>query len=109
MENPNEYAIKEIEKFERRTKNNIKRLVTACVSTGTLAASSIVFGILGLNSVARREFIGKSLGYGTLTLLCASFATYAFYKAYNYYCSLNNKIEIYSDMAEDQFVQKLQK
>ena len=109
MKNENELMIKEIEKLEGRTKESIRNLINAAASTGIFASLSAAFAGLGLNSVARNEFAGNSVGCGVLALLCASATIIAYDKVRKYNKNVINKIEIYSDMAENQFVQKLQK
>jgi len=109
MTDPNKLVIKDIEKFKNRTDNNVRRVIISSSFTGLLLAFTSVFGVLGLSSFARNEYIGRSLGFTALSLFSASGMTFSGLKTYKYLSRILSQTEIFSDMAKNQFEQKLMK
>lgn len=109
LPDPNKLAIRDIEKFETRTNNNVKNAIVMAGLTGLCLAFTSVFAVLGLDSVSRNQYVGKSLGYGALALLSASGMLFSGLKTTKLYSRTEKQHEIFKDMATNQFEQELQK
>lgn len=109
LPNPNELAIRDIEKFEKRTNENVKNAIVMAGCTGICLAFASVFAVLSLDSVARNQFVGKSLGYAAFALLSASGVLFSGLKTVNLFSKSVKQHEIFKDMATNQFEQELQK
>ena len=109
IERPEVLAIKEIDKLNGRAKENAINAALYGIGTGICLTATILFFVEGINCIVKDEYIGKLLGRYGLALLSASGTLFTGLKTCKILNSINNQIDIYSDMAKDQFVKKLEK